>query len=100
MNTPDISKRIQNIEERFATINGENKITVITNNLSSSSPKAYIGICIVVFLILAITRPSVLYEEETLQEPKFSFQKFLLYFITISFILVSSLFAYNYKKSS
>lgn len=99
VDTPTITKNIQNLEDRYATLMGENKISFIPTNISSSNPKTYIGICVMVFLILIITRPSILYDEEALKEPKFSYQKFLLYFIGISFLLNLALFAYNYKKN-
>jgi hypothetical protein len=99
VDTPTISKNIQNLEARYASLMGENKISLITANISSSSPKAYIAISIMVFFILVISRPSILYEEEALKEPKFSYQKFFLYFIGISFLLNLALFAYNYKKN-
>jgi hypothetical protein len=98
MDTPTINKNIQTIEARFSTLMGENKmISIMPTN--TSSPKIYITICAIVFIILAISRPSILYDEESLQEPKFSYQKFILYFVGISFVLCLSLFAYNYKKN-
>jgi len=106
MDTPSLNKKIQNIESEVS--NYVNKVPAFTTEIIEEyikSPKAYIAIPIIVFFLLLFTSPKFLYDdvidhESKNYKPVFSYRKLFMFWLVFSAVLCTSLFVYNYKKSS
>jgi cytochrome bd-type quinol oxidase subunit 2 len=101
MDTPQIQSRIKELQYEVSPYS-KKKITSSTTfsfPLSMSSYKTYALIPVVVLVLLLILRPKFLYNDKPNgKEKTFSFQKLLLSWIVISFLLVMGLFGYNYTR--
>lgn len=101
MDTPTIEKTIDNLNNRLSQYNPKlQEFSLSTNKLSFFTPyRQYIIIPIVVLIILFFSNLSIFYIEDNKGQKEFSYQRFFLFWLSISFVLILSLFGYNYKKS-
>jgi hypothetical protein len=101
MDTPQIQSRIKELQGEVAPYS-KKKGSGITIPFSFqgtlSSYKTYAAIPIIMLILLAILRPRFLYHEKPDKTRTFSFQKLLVAWLIISFLLVVGLFGYNYTK--
>jgi hypothetical protein len=102
MDTPTIEKTIMNLQKKVGDYDpklGGDK-NIFSKSFFSDNKKIYIAIPVIILILLAIFRPSILYIENNKGVLSFSYQRFFLSWLSISFVLILAYFGYQYKKSN
>lgn len=105
MDTPQLQSHIKELQSHVSSYSKKKRGGIIipfSFQEAFSSKKTYIVIPIAVLVLLIVIRPGFLYHEK--QDKKgnvsksLSFQKILVAWMILSFLIIIGLFGYNYTK--
>jgi p-aminobenzoyl-glutamate transporter AbgT len=100
MDTPQIQNKIKELQGDVSPYSKKKGSNIIPFSLqqSLSSYKTYAIISVITLALLIILKPGFLYDEKSNKTKSFSFQKLIVAWLIISFLLILGLFGYNYTK--
>lgn len=105
MDTPQLRNQIKELQSQVSPYT-KKKSGVLSTSFSFegafSSKKTYITIPVVVLIAILVLRPGFLYKDKPDSKgninKSLSFQKIIVAWLIISFLLIIGLFGYNYNK--
>lgn len=99
MDTPTLRKRVNQLQNEINpyTEKKVSKAIKFSFERLNTSPKLYIGIALLIFLIMIVTKPSFV-KVTVRNKTKISIAKFLTYWFVFVLVFWVGIFAYNYKS--
>lgn len=99
--TPLLQKRLKEFKSQLGQYSGtRNNDWTAGFGFDALTTKIYVAVPVGIFLLLVVSRPSFIKDEQNDGTKKLSWQKLFMYWLVISAVIVLGIFGYNYKRES